>query len=70
VLLLLLLCVQARWKEKVVAALSSVSKEEEANGEVAEVVRAVEALTNVEVHGATSGRSEHGWSRVGRRQGC
>jgi hypothetical protein len=54
----------------VVAALVSVSKEEEANGEVTEVVRAVEALTNVEVHDVTGGRSERDWSRVGRRQGC
>jgi hypothetical protein len=54
----------------VVAALVSVSKEEEANGEVTEVVRAVEALTNIEVYDVTSGRSDHSWSRVGRRQGC
>lgn len=47
-----------------------VSKEEEADGVVIEVVRAAEALTDREVHDITSGKSGRSWSKADQHRGC
>jgi hypothetical protein len=56
--------------EEVGATPASVSKEEEADGGVAKVVRIAKALMEGQVHGVTGGRSRRDWSRAGRHRGC
>jgi hypothetical protein len=56
--------------EEVGATPASVSKEEDADGGVAKVVRTAKALMEGQVHGITGGRSRRDWSRAGRHRGC